>query len=170
MDIPTFWQIIETAKTKAKGNEGRMLATLAAALKDQGPAAVAAFQRHLDERMQAAYTWPLWGAAYILNGGCSDDGFEYFRGLLIANGREVFESAVKNPDSLAATKLKFGQAGDRGFESFLYVPAQVHEELMNGAKVPRTVERRAEHAGTGWAEGGDDLPALLPLLAKKYDW
>jgi hypothetical protein len=26
-----------------------------------------------------AYRADLWGAAFIINGGCSDDGFEYFR-------------------------------------------------------------------------------------------
>jgi hypothetical protein len=34
-----------------------------------------AFRRYLNE----AYTWDLWGAAYVIHGGCSDDGFEYFR-------------------------------------------------------------------------------------------
>jgi hypothetical protein len=26
-----------------------------------------------------AYTWDLWGAVFVLNGGDSDDGFEYFQ-------------------------------------------------------------------------------------------
>jgi hypothetical protein len=29
-----------------------------------------------------------WGAAYLANGGCSDDGFDYFRGWLIGQGRK----------------------------------------------------------------------------------
>ncbi|MFE5591185.1 DUF4240 domain-containing protein [Streptomyces sp. NPDC056549] len=33
-------------------------------------------------------------AAYMVNGGCCDDGFDYFRGWLIAQGRNVFERAV----------------------------------------------------------------------------
>jgi hypothetical protein len=41
-------------------------------------------------------------AAYLANGGASDDGFDYFRGWLIAQGREVFDSAVADPDALAA--------------------------------------------------------------------
>lgn len=40
-------------------------------------------------------------AASLILGGCSDDGFEYFRGRLIAQGREVFERSVADPDSLA---------------------------------------------------------------------
>jgi len=47
-----------------------------------------------------AYFWDLWGAAYVINGGCSDDGFTDFRSWLILQGRDVFESALKHPDSL----------------------------------------------------------------------
>jgi hypothetical protein len=43
----------------------------------------------------------LWGAAYLINGGCSDDGFDYFRRWLILQGHKVFQAAIANPDSLA---------------------------------------------------------------------
>ena len=33
--------------------------------------------------------------------GCSDDGFDYFRGWLIARGRQAFDQAVADPDALA---------------------------------------------------------------------
>ncbi|MFF5497583.1 DUF4240 domain-containing protein [Streptomyces aquilus] len=36
-----------------------------------------------------------------MNGGCSDDGFDYFRGWPIAQGREDFERATADPDALA---------------------------------------------------------------------
>ena len=57
----------------------------------------AAFRRYLNE----AYNWDLWGAAYVVNGGCSDDGFEYFRRWLVSRGRDVYEIAITSPDSLA---------------------------------------------------------------------
>jgi hypothetical protein len=40
------------------------------------------------------------GAAYIIDGGCSDDGFEYFRCWLISRGKETFIKLKANPDSL----------------------------------------------------------------------
>jgi hypothetical protein len=49
-----------------------------------------------------AYLRDLWGAAYVINGGCSDDGFDYFRWWLILQGRKVFEAALADPDTLAA--------------------------------------------------------------------
>lgn len=48
-----------------------------------------------------AYRRDLWGAAYIINGGCSDDGFDYFTDWLILQGRTVYEAAIADPDTLA---------------------------------------------------------------------
>ncbi|MFL6076856.1 MAG: DUF4240 domain-containing protein [Mycobacteriales bacterium] len=39
--------------------------------------------------MAESYQGDLWGAAYLINGGASDDGFDYFRGWLIARTRGV---------------------------------------------------------------------------------
>ncbi|WP_411152717.1 DUF4240 domain-containing protein [Streptomyces sp. A30] len=44
----------------------------------------------------------LWATPYMINGGCSDDGFDYFRGRLIVQGRDPFEQALANPGALPA--------------------------------------------------------------------
>src|SRR5689334_7085608 len=59
------------------------------------------FNHWWDIALSEAYLWDLWGAAYLINGGASDDGFEYFCRWLILQGQGVFENAVKTPDSLA---------------------------------------------------------------------
>jgi Protein of unknown function (DUF4240) len=51
--------------------------------------------------MTASYRNSLWAATSLINGGYSDDGFEYFRGWLIAQGRKVFVQSVANPETLA---------------------------------------------------------------------
>ena len=48
-----------------------------------------------------AYQYGLWNAASIMCNGCSDDGFIDFRGWLIAQGRDIYFGALKDPDSLA---------------------------------------------------------------------
>ena len=40
-------------------------------------------------------------AASIMSGDNSDDGFDYFKGWLIAQGKTVYQNALTNPDSLA---------------------------------------------------------------------
>ncbi|XIE77187.1 DUF4240 domain-containing protein [Streptomyces sp. SBR177] len=49
----------------------------------------------------AVYRWDVWAAAYLIGGGCSDDGFMDFRAGLIALGRDWYERAAACPDSLA---------------------------------------------------------------------
>jgi hypothetical protein len=54
-----------------------------------------------DTMMDRAYSHKLWGAAYAIHGGCSDDTFNDFRSSLISRGRACFERAIADPDSLA---------------------------------------------------------------------
>jgi hypothetical protein len=61
-----------------------------------------AFGYGWDRALEDAYTEDLWGAAYMIGGGASDDGFEYFRHWLVLQGREAFRTAVSDPNSLAS--------------------------------------------------------------------
>src|SRR4051812_2794306 len=65
------------------------------------PNEIADFQRIFTDKFFDAYRNDLWAAAYIIGGGCSDDGFMDFRSELIAHGRAIYEAAMKNPETLA---------------------------------------------------------------------
>ena len=167
MDIGRFWQIIDGARARAKGDQGAMLEEMSRALEALAPPDIASYQEHFDALVRGAYRWDLWGAAYIMNGGCSDDGFEYFRYWLIAMGRGVHENAMRDPDSLAGVAAALDEEGFE-FESFGYVAQQVYEEKA-GKEMPRaTVKHPAEPAGERWEEDGDDLARRFPKLWKKY--
>ncbi len=99
MTLKEFWEHID--KTKRRDTDEHE-ARLVARLTKRPEKDILDFAHHWDEMLSRAYTWNLWGAAYIINGGCSDDGFEYFRGWLILKGRKVYEAALKNPDTLAS--------------------------------------------------------------------
>ena len=71
-------------------------------LAEREPAQIVAFAQPLWDLLSISYRNDLWAAAYVMCGGASDDGFDYFRGWLIAQGREVFERSLADPDSLAA--------------------------------------------------------------------
>ena len=57
------------------------------------------------ERINALFadsrTWALWGAAGLIHDGAPDDTFDCFRSWLIGRGRETYENALRDPDSLA---------------------------------------------------------------------
>ena len=94
-----FWEHIEKSKRRDPDAHGeRLIARLAKRPVND----ILDFARAWDRALDRAYSWDVWGAAYVIGGGCSDDGFEYFRGWLILQGRKVYEAALKAPDSLAS--------------------------------------------------------------------
>ncbi|MGY0065326.1 DUF4240 domain-containing protein [Streptomyces sp. QTS137] len=114
MNKQQFWQLIATARNQASNpNDGEEVVRRATSLLATRPAEeIVAAQQVLWDLMADSYTNPLWAAAYVLNGGCSDDGFDYFRGWLITQGREVFECIVADPDALAKVPIVRASAAD----------------------------------------------------------
>jgi len=101
MSLDDWWQIVEQARSTvddaddadAVADEVRLI------LQERDPEEVAELAQPLWDLLASSYNWELWAAAYLINGGASDDGFEYFRGWLVTQGRDVFEQAQDDPDS-----------------------------------------------------------------------
>jgi hypothetical protein len=97
MDEKRFWALID-ASLRKRGRQFNALKAVLAALTDDE---LLAFRARFDWLIQRADRIDLWGAAYWINGGCSDDGFHMFRVWLVGQGRKVYEDAVADPDTLA---------------------------------------------------------------------
>ena len=135
-----FWRLIEAARAAdpALPEEG-----LHEVLEPLGAAELGSFQAHFDELFDAAYRWSLWGAAYLIEGGCSDDGFIDFRYGLVSLGRRAYEGALADPDSLVSVEDAIPN------ESFGYVASQLFE-----AKAGRPMAERRSNAPD--APAGDE--------------
>ena len=107
MDDDRFWAFIDAAREAAGDDVEERVGGLEQVLLNHHADEVQAFQDKYDELHQRANTWELWGAAFLINGGCSDDGFHYFRDWLISEGEAVFEAALADPDSLAELPGRF---------------------------------------------------------------
>lgn len=172
MDIDQFWKLIESSQKKfdpgrIDGNMERQREELRKLLLELSPEEVIAFHNQFLERMAAAFHWDLWGAAYIIAGGCSDDGFADFRSWLISMGRHVFEGALSNPESLIDVVDRPG-VEDIFFEEFLHVPAQAHEELT-GRELPSDAGHfPVGPAGQEWSEDEGTLERRFPKLWARY--
>jgi hypothetical protein len=113
-------------------------------------------------RIEAAVMARVWGAAYLIHGGCSDDGFADFRAGLIALGRTRYEDAVAKPDSLAAIPAVETLTL---FEGFQYGPREVISEREIVAKLER--HRTDRPAGRAWKDDAE-LAARFPRLWKRF--
>jgi hypothetical protein len=102
VDHERFWSIVEAANATAGGDCRRQAELVAEALQALPVDEILAFDRIFSELRAVAYRVDLWGAASLINDGCSDDGFEDFRGWLIGRGRSVYEAALRVPDWLAS--------------------------------------------------------------------
>ena len=128
MDADRFWEIIEQTLIPGADAETRMEA-LSAILSQRSLDEIVAFEVAFRDRINAAYSWDLWGAAYLILGGCSDDGFEYFRRWLVSRGRATYERAIRHPDELAEIDLEpTGPDEVWEFEEFYYVAGDVFEQ------------------------------------------
>jgi hypothetical protein len=80
VDDDAFWAVVEQARRDAGDDAPESVAeAITAVLVERGAAETIAFDEAFHRVSAQGYSWALWGAAYLLYGGCGDDGFDYFR-------------------------------------------------------------------------------------------
>ncbi|GAA3305956.1 DUF4240 domain-containing protein [Streptomyces cinereospinus] len=151
MDETEFWELVDTTREAAEGDPEEQADLLVERLLRLDPEAVLDFARHFEARYGRAYTWDLWGAAWVLLDGASDDAFDFFRCWLIGQGREVYEGAVHDPDSLAELLDDFDEEVDGDGEELGYAADEAYEQLT-GTVAPRP-RHRPGRRGTGGHAG-----------------
>lgn len=154
-----FWNLIETSKQ----NE----VILQNQLEQLSVTEIFEFHRIFQEKVRDAYCWNLWAVAYIMNGGCSDDGFDYFLGWLISRGRKMYEAALQNPEKAAIGVT----LDDEPFENELlwYISAKAYEHKTGKTDFYEHAQKiHHEIQGTPFDE--DTVAELYPKLAKKFEF
>jgi len=97
MDEDGFWKIVQRAHDSSGGDMDQKCDALRQQIAVLSKDEALEFARLFNEKMDQAYDWPLWGAAYVINGGCSDDTFSDFRAALIEQ-IGGFDRAVETRD------------------------------------------------------------------------
>lgn len=165
MDRDDFWRVVETGRSEAGANDDAFLAHVTDQLRGLPVEEIASFEQIQDDLLDHAYRNDLWAAAYIINGGCSDDGFLYFRAWLVSRGRSVYESALADPASLEDA-IVLDPAWDAELESFLYVARQLYES-RTGTDMPRRDKPFPRLTGPDWEE--ESVDDMYPGLAAKTE-
>lgn len=119
-----FWSIIDKS-LKSTTHQDDQEQYLIAEIEKLTPTEIIGFRLRTDKLLYDTYNSEMWCAAYIMNGGCSDDGFEYFRCWLISRGKDAYYKAKANPDHLINEVVKGAEFYD--FESFWYVALEAFQ-------------------------------------------
>lgn len=123
-----FWELIDKCKEKGDDSDEQM-EWLVYQLSKRPVKDIVMFDYIFNTYYLKSYTSDLWAAAYITMGGCSDDCFDYFRAFLLYLGKEAYETAIKDPESLLPyLKLIEEQEEVPQLEELLSVACEAYEE------------------------------------------
>lgn len=121
----TFWTLVGQARSQCGEDLDATRTWLAEQLSELESKQALNFDSILSAYSHLAYQYGLWTAASVMLDGCSDDSFTDFRNWLIAQGKDVYLAALKDPDSLADVHIYGGGC----FESLASVGSRVYEKL-----------------------------------------
>ncbi|MDH6580570.1 DUF4240 domain-containing protein [Kitasatospora sp. MAP5-34] len=168
MDVDDLWELVEGSRQHSDDPSER-LDWLRRQLVEKPLPEIVSFKVCLDELRRPVDTWEMWAAADQILGGCSDDSFWYFQLWIVGLGREVFERAAADPDSLAQTPELRRLAGRPiaawsddewpEWESLDYVAAEAFEELTG----------EEDGLDDALAAAGLDLPACPEPTGDPWD-
>ncbi|HEY1811236.1 MAG TPA: DUF4240 domain-containing protein [Kofleriaceae bacterium] len=157
-----WWALI--AKTKHRDSDeqaDRLVAALGTLPLDD----ILAFDTFVNERIRDAFHTDLWAVAYIMNGGCSDDGFDYFLGWLVLRGKQAYEAALANPEHAA----KGVSPDDEPFENeAVWYAARTAYEKKAGEGAFEAKATRVERTLQGEMFDEDTVDERYPKLARRF--
>lgn len=94
-----FWQLV--TRDKITQQESELTLQLKQKLSNLTDDELAQFDKLMALKMRQAFTWHLWGAAYVMAKCDTDYAFAEFRCYLISLGKVWFDKIIDNPDLLA---------------------------------------------------------------------
>jgi hypothetical protein len=163
MESKKFWKIIENTKSESSGDYEKQQSLLERELLKLTAKEVLEFDNKFRTLRGKIYTWDFWAAAYIINGGCSDDCFSDFRGWLIGQGKSIFESAVQNIETLSELK----ETNDGDWEGLSYISTDIYKK-KTGNDMPNEIQENFEIIGEEWEEDENELKNRFPKLYAKF--
>ena len=162
MNSQRFWEVVQNAHDQSNGDMERKCEVIEAVVSSLSKRDAIAFSRSFDLMMDRAYSWMLWGAAEVIfNGPCSDDTFFDFRASLISRGRQVYESALSDPDSMADENFA---KEDWFYEGYQYA---VKNGVENAVGFLPIRHKSFPSEPSGYRCIADEIYDLFPRLAEK---
>ncbi|MFG2000557.1 DUF4240 domain-containing protein [Spirillospora sp. NPDC048911] len=188
MEIDGWWGLVDGARAAVGDRaddrdsaDDPLPGALTAALSELEPPEIIDFYVKHVEITDSAYLYPLWNAAYLIEGGCGDDGFMDFRDGLMLLGRDTFTRAVADPDSLAELPVVASMGRDEkgwiGYESLSYLIRDAYKTARGETDsfdaaveaAVKAMERPERPLGETWdVEDDEEMHRRLPGLAALF--
>ena len=177
MNEEQFWAIVQKAVDEAGDDEDEYLEVVMHELSKLSLKEMVGFRLRTDKLLYDSYTSEMWCAGYLMNGGCSDDGFEYFRLWVISRGRKVYEAALANPDNLIDYIAEDAEVDFFEFELFWYAAIDAFEEATEADLYDyidddnfTTREGNYPNFEFNWdEEDPESMKKLCPRLFERFD-
>jgi hypothetical protein len=160
-----FWSLIESAR------RARSFSTaLTAALKKLSAAEIIGFENIFRRKLADAYVFPLLAANFVIESYVSDDVLEDFRAWLISQGRQRFQAALSDPESICDwLDRKDVDTVDMAGESMLFIAQNAYKQYGDGDEFyARTDYPRQPPLKQRWPNSKADFRKRYPRLVDKF--
>ena len=172
MNKERFWSIVDATRLAPPSHArdvdfGERNRLYRAALAGLTPEEILDFRYYLEERLIEAYRWDLWAAAILIEDGCTDGSFRDFRAWLVAQGRETFEAALRDPETLADNaELKVSDGAT--YPAFVSIPWEVYQYQAGHDMPELDLAHPSQPAGEKSSEEPIELAERFPRLYQAF--
>lgn len=163
MDIKTFWELIDKTRKAATGDARKQSGLLTEELAKLPAEEIISFQTIFYDLKDKAYIGNLWDAATVIMDGCGDDGFQEFREWLVGRGKEAYENAITDPETL----VDIIKASEVIFPTLLG-PAMDAYEKVTGKDMPPNQRECPELQGKPTINLDKDEKELLAEISERF--
>jgi hypothetical protein len=169
VDEKKFWELIDRSREAGGGDVWQQAALLTTWLAEIDPQEILSFQRHFNVQTRKAYRADLWDAAVIVNEGGSDDGFADFLGWLVAQGKEVCDAVLANPDTLGDVfHARVEPGGTADCEDMLFAASRAYQRRMQGQEMPEDPRDTEPLRLQGSRLTPEEMKQRFPKLCRRY--
>lgn len=167
MNEQIFWELIDQARKAPNSNFETQCVTLTELLTAHTTEDIIAFEHLLRQKIEQASSWPVMAATFVVCSFISDDTYEDFRAWLVGQGKDNFNKAIKDPNTICDF-LKPHEARDLGGEYMLFVAANAYLDKL-GKDDEEEFYELIEHPDEKeivqkWPETKDAYRKLFPRL------
>lgn len=158
-----FWELIAASRQKSHDCESQAQA-LQDLLFERSAQDILAFDRIFHEKLVESYRWDLWGVVCLIQGGCSQQGFQNFCAWLIGQGHDTYHHILADPQNILSLVEEDEEL--LGCEALLHATVYVYDDVVGDEMPPSRVTLPPRMTGEPLSD--DELAERFPNVAAVF--